>query len=291
MCPHCKQSGLKMKNGCYSLPTTNKKIQRYICGLCRKGFSDQTFSFDYRWRKRKINQTIFRMLAKGCSQRGCAQILGVTPQTVARRVVKFGQVSKDKLDFERINGRKYQDIMVDEMESFEHTKLKPVTIPIAVDKKHRKILALDVGRIAAKGHLAKISREKYGPRKCERSQVLSSFFKEIKIYFGNQGRIVSDESPHYVGPISNLLKGIRYKGGRGAIVGQGELKKKAFDPLFQLNHTYAMIRDNIKRLSRRTWCTTKRIDRLKNMLYIYSNYHNQILDGIFRPMLVNLSTI
>ncbi len=33
----------------------------------------------------------------------------------------------------------------------------------------------------------------------------------------------------------------RFKGRRGCIVGQGELKVGGFDPLFSLNHTYAMI--------------------------------------------------
>lgn len=290
MCPFCHRSDHHIKNGIYTLRTTNKKIQRFICLSCHKGFSTQTLSFDYRLRKRKINQTIFRMMAKGNSQRGCAQILGITPRTVARRVIKFGRVSKIKLDLERKSGAKYDEIMVDEMESFEHTKLKPVTIPIAVEKKSRKILALDVGRIAAKGHLSKKSLAKYGYRICERKKVLTSFFKEIRDYFGDKAKIISDESPHYVRHIANSLRGIphiRYKGGRGSIVGQGELKKKAFDPLFQLNHTYAMVRDNIKRLSRRTWCTTKKIDRLKGMLYLYANYHNQIIDGIFRPIIGN----
>ena len=41
------------------------------------------------------------------------------------------------------------------METFEHTKLKPLTIPMAVEQGTRRILAVDVGKIAAKGHLAK----------------------------------------------------------------------------------------------------------------------------------------
>ncbi|EQC44199.1 hypothetical protein [Bacteriovorax sp. Seq25_V] len=41
----------------------------------------------------------------------------------------------------------------------------------------------------------------------------------------------------------------RYKGGRGCIAGQGELKKLRFDPLFTLNHTCAMFRSNINRLA------------------------------------------
>jgi hypothetical protein len=65
-------------------------------------------------------------------------------------------------------------------------------------------------------------------------------------------------------------------------VGQGELKRGGFDPLFSLNHTAAMFRDRLKRLSRRTWCTTKRPDRLQLLLDLYAWYHNELLAGAGR---------
>jgi hypothetical protein len=61
-------------------------------------------------------------------------------------------------------------------------------------------------------------------------------------------------------------------------VGQGELKRGGFDLLFALNHSCAMVRDNLKRLSRRTWCTTKRPDRLQCLLNLYICAHNAMID-------------
>jgi hypothetical protein len=49
------------------------------------------------------------------------------------------------------------------MESIEHTKLKPLTLPLAVGDDYR-IYAVSVGRIQAKGLLAELSRKKYGRR-------------------------------------------------------------------------------------------------------------------------------
>lgn len=69
----------------------------------------------------------------------------------------------------------------------------------------------------------------------------------------------------------------RVKGRRGCVVGQGELKRGGRDPLFALNHTAAMLRANVNRLFRRTWCTTKRMDRLKAHLMIYIDFHNTVL--------------
>jgi len=52
--------------------------------------------------------------------------------------------------------------------------------------------------------------------------------------------VKSDESQHYPQPIKNFFSQARhhsYKGKRGCVVGQGELKRGGFDPLFSLNHT------------------------------------------------------
>jgi hypothetical protein len=41
-----------------------------------------------------------------------------------------------------------------------------------------------------------------------------------------------------------------------------------------------MIRANVNRMFRRTWCTTKRRDRLEAHLVLYADYHNeQLISG------------
>ena len=84
--------------------------------------------------------------------------------------------------------------------------------------------------------------------------------------------IESDEHQLYANVVERFFPEAefrQYKGARSSIAGQGELKKNYFDPLFKINHTCAMLRANINRLFRRTWCTTKRPDMLKNHLDIY----------------------
>ena len=68
------------------------------------------------------------------------------------------------------------------------------------------------------------------------------------------------------------------------------MKKEDFDPLFALNQTAAMIRDNIKRLARRTWCTTKKVERLLDLLMMYAHYHNQKIVGVRMPRIWNCGT-
>ncbi len=282
MCPRCgSRVGYTLK-GFYVRRSDGKKFRRFRCRSCKRVFSEQNFSIDYRFRKRSINQAVFFSLCSGISQRRCAAQFAVKPEAIVRRLLRFSLCAKQNLAHYRAMRPKATEIMIDEMESFEHTKCKPITLPIAVEAKTRKILSVRAGSIAAKGHLAKISRAKYGYRKCERQRCLSEVLVELKACIGNQGIIKSDESEHYPKPIAFHLKGFshqRYKGRRGCVVGQGELKRGGWDPLFSVNHSYAMIRDNVKRLSRRTWCTTKRIDRLEAFVTMYAWFHNLWLDS------------
>jgi hypothetical protein len=64
---------------------------------------------------------------------------------------------------------------------------------------------------------------------------------------------------------------------KGSVVGQGQLKKVNFDPLFVVNHTCAMMRANINRLIRKTWCTTKDPLKLKDHLDVFIYFYNQSL--------------
>jgi hypothetical protein len=92
--------------------------------------------------------------------------------------------------------------------------------------------------------------------------------------------ITTDENPKYPGWLRSVFPEATHethKGRRGCRTGQGELKKIGFDPLFGLNHTAAMIRANVNRMFRRTWCTTKRPARLALHLELYVFYHNTVL--------------
>jgi hypothetical protein len=97
--------------------------------------------------------------------------------------------------------------------------------------------------------------------------------------------VESDENPHYPKFVKRHLphaRHTRYPGARGAVTGQGELKKIKFDPLFSLNHTCAMLRANLNRLFRRTWCTTKNPQGLEDHISLYVRYHNEVLLGSSR---------
>ena len=166
----------------------------------------------------------------------------------------------------------------DDMETFEHTKCKPLSITLSVEKRTRLILGFKVSRMPAKGLLVRRAIKKYGKRPDERKKAREDLFLELKDCVNPNANIYSDQNPHYEPDVKKhfpLATYQTFKGLRGCVVGQGELKGGGFDPLFSLNHTAAMLRANINRLFRRTWCTTKKIEGLDDHIAIYAKSHNQ----------------
>ena len=281
-CPQCQQDEHVVKNGKYVRKSDKKRIQSFLCKACKKRFSTQTFQIDYRHRKRHINQQAFRLLCQGVSQRSCAFLLGVRPKAIAIRIKRFGEICKQNLEGYRNTRSKVTHAQLDELETFEKCKYRPLTVPVVVEAKSRKIISLAVGSIAAKGHLAKKGRLKDGYRKCERHHCLKKVLSDLKQAADKGILISSDDSTHYPKVIKNQLpkaKHRRYLSQRSRLAGLGELKKGGFDPIFSINHTLAKMRDCIKRLSRRTWATTKKASELENLLFMYAWFHNLRLDG------------
>ena len=211
-------------------------------------------------------------------------MLGIALSTVARKLVYLGeQAALRQAEARRSReeaGKLVQAFQFDEMESFERSKCLPLSILLAVEQKTRKVLGFRVCSMPAKGPLARISREKYGKRADHRARSAKALFAEIRPLIAKTAHLTTDQNPKYPGWIKPHFPEVRHrtvKGQRGCVVGQGELKKIGFDPLFSLNHTAAMFRANVNRLIRKTWCTTKRPDRLIAHLAIYIDYHNSTL--------------
>lgn len=276
-CPNCHARKERVsKFGYFYRKSDRKKLRRYKCNICKKTFSQATFQSCFNQNKRQLNPIIEKLLVSCVSQRRIAKLLNISRTTVER---KFRFLS-EKAEAQNIKLLKSTEIFCfqfDDLETFEHSKLKPVSVTMAVENVTRKILGFEVAQMPAKGLLAKRSREKYGYRKDERSQKRKLLFEKLKPQVNEKCEIWSDENPFYTSDVKKFFPECTHlttKGRRGCVVGQGELKAGGYDPLFTLNHTFAMLRANINRLVRKTWCTSKTIPNLKRHLDLYMYYHN-----------------
>ena len=206
-------------------------------------------------------------------------ILRVRRITVVRKFLFLALEAEFDLRVENLKAPKAKAIEFDDLETIEHSKCKPLSVTLAVESKSRRILGLEVSRMPAKGMLVEKAK-KYGPRADERAKGRENLFLLLQELVEEDCEIKSDSNPHYAKDVAKFLPKAKYKqvlGKRGSLTGQGELKKLRFDPLFSLNHTCAMLRANINRLFRKTWCTTKRAEMLRAHLVLYADFHNQIL--------------
>ena len=274
-CPNCNSTEFVLR-GFYFVKILRTQKRRYQCKNCKCTYSNQTFHNTYYQRRPDLNEKVFILLVSGNTQQRTAELLRCSPTTVARKL-KWLALHKKSIP---INSTE-QHIQIDEMESIEHTKLKPLTIPICVSDTY-KILGVSVGKIPAKGHLAELARKKYGVRENEREKVLRELLENLKDNVKlNPLTITTDSHPLYPKLIKEYFPESLH-----IPIGSRELKekkrelihhkvtKKVFDPMFALNQRCAKIRSDVRRMTRRSWCTTKNIENLKKHLSLYQIYNN-----------------
>ncbi|MEM7280996.1 MAG: hypothetical protein AAF438_05145, partial [Pseudomonadota bacterium] len=166
-CPGCRGNGNHVvRYGHYYRRSDARYIQRFRCNLCQLHFSSATFSECYRQKKRRLNHRILLLLSSAVSMRRIALLLGISKNTVARKLEFLADQARERqrrlLDKVRHTNGVFTQIQFDDLETFEHTKCKPLTVTVVVEPKQRLFIDFAVAPIAAKGPLAAISREKYG---------------------------------------------------------------------------------------------------------------------------------
>lgn len=283
-CPNSRCLFFKSKktihrDGHFFRKSESRFIQRFKCTHCKRKFSHATDTLEFRQKKRRVNTPLKRLLSSGVSMRRSAQLLKINRITVERKLIYLAQKARQsQSEFLKTIKGTVTHLQFDDLITIEHTKLRPLTVTIAVDAKSRFILGAKVGRIGAFGHLAELSRRKYGKRENQHLKTLFDLFVDVSPTVAKNSLVRSDEHMNYPAFVKRFLPTARhetFKGERGAVIGQGELKKVFRDPLFAINHTCAMLRANVNRLIRKTWCTTKHKDKLQLHLDLFIDFYNQ----------------
>lgn len=269
-----------VRHGSYYRSSDKKTLSRYRCKNCRSTFSRAHLSPFHRQKKRHLNEQIAKSLSSTNSQRRLAKNLNINRKTVVRTFRLMADLAEANFYEANSNAPISTVIEFDDLETFEHTKCKPLSVTLAVESETRRILAVEVSRMPANGLLAARARKKYGPRADERLFGRRRLFSKLQSLVSPFAQVKSDSNPHYPRVVKEFFPHAhhkRYLGKRGSQGGQGELKKVQFDPLYSLNHTCAKMRADINRLIRKTWCTTKSSGELNRHLMLFADFHNKSL--------------
>ena len=220
-------------HGYYKRSSDGQTIQRYYCKVCKSTYSAATLS-PLKWqKKRQINH-----LFNGIIKLKCVVICGGTDvagesQTVAKKLLFLGAICEERNQKNALNYRSVDHIQFDELQTIEHTKCKPLSVAMAVSKNERKILGFRVSSMPATGHLATISRKKYGVRPDHRKAGLTDLFNDLSHFLSPTVTISSDECSFYNGVVKQYFpKAIvnQHTGKKSSVAGQGELKRPDLTP-------------------------------------------------------------
>jgi hypothetical protein len=175
----------------------------------------------------------------------------------------------------QVHSYKAQILQFDEMETIHHTKCKPLSISLMVNENY-ELLEAQVAEIPAKGRLAQLSVKKYGKRQDLSQEAMKVCFESAKKKLENSPiKLMSDAKPSYRKFVKRYFKESLYETHSRASKDRHrdrlheKVERRVFDPMFAVNQKCAKLRSCIRRLTRRSWCTTKKVTNLQGHLEIF----------------------
>jgi hypothetical protein len=294
-CPHAScaahAGGATLRyyhDGSYPRAVDGRRVQRYRCTHCQRRFSSQSFRLDFRQQKPRINAPILGCFASKVTHRQTARILRVDRKTVQRRLRVFGPALRRWhavfLARARQRGGLEGSFSFDELETYEHDRrLMPVTVPVLIHRKSRFIVHLETADLPARGGLSahdlarkQVREVRYGKRLNGSARAVEDCLLALKAVHAPRVplEIVTDRKQSY----PPLVR--RHFARRSAFVRESSsTTRNTLNPLFPINHTLAMLRDQVSRLVRRSWAASKRQAELRHHLWIFTAWRNYL-----RPM-------
>lgn len=262
-----------VRRGYFVTKWNGQPVRLYQCALCRRWVSRQRGRPSYRQHRPDLNQKVLELYASGMTQRRMAIVLGVNRKTIARKLVFIAKLAREAHQ-EELNRLRTGTVQFDEMLTFEHSKLKPVTIVLAVRARNGQIIDAQAAAIPYRGPLASIARRKYGYRPNHAARAIKATLESVNACRKPGLRVLTDCHPLYPRYLRQHLGNVSHLALKRENPERTTDRRNPNDRLFTLNYTCAKLRNDLSRLSRKTWVTTKRIDRLQAHLDLYIAFNN-----------------
>lgn len=217
---------------------------------------------------------VLQLYSSGVSQRRMAIVLGVNLKTIVRKFLFLSKLARREHERRIASGElKTSHAQFDEMETFEHTRMKPISVALAVRAKTGEILEVQCAQMAFKGPLAAQAREKYGPREDQSGAAIKKTLTTLSLCSALVFALTTDADPRYLNQVRRELPTATHHSIKRRFVKRD--RRNAEDHLFTLNYTAAKIRNDLSRMGRKTWVTTKKVERLQAHLDLYIAFNNK----------------
>ena len=201
-CPqHRSEDGFRYKReGSYTRLGDGRRVARFRCKSCGRGFSQQTFSCSYYAKRPRLLPFIaaglnagndYKKLTKktglnaGSGHRQIARTLGCAPSTVTRRAAGIGRHSLllNSLAIEEI-GEIQEKLVMDHFETFVSSQLDALGIGTVVGHESWFVYAIDPAPHRRGGRITPVQRRKLAKRKrtaAARGSVIRSFKRMLDV--------------------------------------------------------------------------------------------------------------
>lgn len=271
-------SGSCIRYGFFAAARHAARQQRFLCKACGRTFSLQTFRHDYREQRPELNVRIMEMVISGTGFRQIGRILGLSLNGVRHKHVKIARTCQGLHDNVLRQLPPDRSFLLDEEETYEQASIRPLTVPILIEQRTWFVVATEVGRIRrlAKPGTARRLRQdeeeaRFGQRPDESNECVDRILRRLAELAPGTVTLLSDEKTSY-GSIGRAVFGERLT----HLTTPGSAPRTIDNPLFPINTTIAMTRDNNGRLRRKSWLVTKRRQFLQLQLHIFTVYRNYI---------------
>jgi hypothetical protein len=208
-----------------------------------------------------------------------AKVMGCNRKTVIRKFLFMAWLARQEHERRIRSGElKTGYVQFDEMETFEHTRLKPLSIALAVRAKTGEIIEAQVAEMNCHGKAASVSQFKYGWRADHRAVAREDVLRQVKLVARDQITIVSDAKRSYPAEVKRWVPHAEFQAVTSR-VGRRKLSQQANrrnqdDAMFALNLACAKIRHDMSRMARKSCVTTKKAERLQAHLDLYIAFNN-----------------
>ena len=131
-CPHHTDGakGFYVRKGTSRTKHDHQLVPRYRCKECGRWFNSRSFSPTAGQHKTEVNREIMELICSGVTLRRTARIARVAKKTVERKVRWLAkEAHKAHARFLASPPERTSYVQVDEMETYEQSKLKPSPSP------------------------------------------------------------------------------------------------------------------------------------------------------------------
>ena len=184
--------GFFVRRGYYQPACRRERVPRFRCRTCNRGFSRQTFRQDYRDRRPADNAILFMLLASGVGLRQAGRVLKMNARSVQDKKCKMARMLA--LLHENLSQTlpKGSCFLLDEEETYEGASIRPLTMPVMIEKETWFVVATAVGsirRLAPPGSARRVRQdweERDGQRviPCRRCPKFDAKRIECRVPFG-----------------------------------------------------------------------------------------------------------